>query len=250
MNVYFNLNLTSNCTLQISDLTQEYNEYLPEDSNLYVTPGRFKYTDTYTINVIKSVETQNTNIVSTIITQHVNDDGTPLFCDETYYCLLKDGHYIIDHIILPSIECVQNNINVQLYDYIYATDGVNFFKLVGENFEECSIVEIMEINSDLKTTISKASQETFSLCLLNNKYLELCKQQFNQLIVNRCKTKTNLSSDLDLIWVSLNAIKYNVELGMLTQAQSLLEDVYSCTGISQLINNLTKSNNYGCGCGL
>jgi hypothetical protein len=137
-----------------------------------------------------------------------------------------------------------------IYDFVYATDGINFFKLIENSFEKCSVLELTDINTDLKTTISKASQETFSLCLLNNKYLELCKQQFDKLISSRCKTKTDLSSDLDLIWVSLNAIKYNVELGMLTQAQSLLEDVYSCTGISQLINNLTKSNNYGCGCGL
>ena len=88
----------------------------------------------------------------------------------------KDGHYIIDHIIIPSINCVQSNVNPQNYDFIYATDGVNFFKLVENSFEECSILELTEINSDLKTTISKASQETFSLCLLNNKFLELSKQ--------------------------------------------------------------------------
>lgn len=249
MNVYFNLNLTSNCSLQIQDLTQEYDEYLPEDSNLYVTPGRFKYIDTYTVDVIKYVGLQKTDIVSTIITSHVATDGTPLFCDETYHCLTKDGHYIIDHIIIPSINCVQSNVNPQNYDFIYATDGVNFFKLVENSFEECSILELTEINSDLKTTISKASQETFSLCLLNNKFLELSKQQFENLIGSRCKTKSDLTSDLDLIWVSLNAIKYNVELGMLNQAQSLIEDIYSCSGIPQLINNSNNSNN-GCGCGL
>lgn len=249
MNVYFNLNLISNCTLQISDSTQEYGEYLPEESNLYITVGRFKYVDTYTVNIIKSVEVKKTDIVSTIITPHVDDEGTPLFCDETCYYLSKDGHYIIDHMIVPSIECVQNNVDINLYDFVYATDGINFFKLVEGNFEECSVEELIEVNSELRTTVSKASQDTFSLCLLNNRYLELCKQHIDQLMIDRCKTKPSL--DLDLIWLSLNAIKYYVELGMLSQAQSLLEDVYSCTGVSQLINNnLNNSTNHGCNCGL
>lgn len=246
MNVYFNLNLISNCTLQISDLTQEHDEYLPQESNLYVTPGRFKYTDTYTVNVIKCIEVQKTDIVSTIITSHT-DGETPLFCDEAYCRLQKDGYYIIDHIIIPSIECVQNNVNNSLYDIIYATDGIDFFKLVDGSFIKCSIVDLINTDSELNTTISKASQSTFSLCLLNNKYLELCKQQFDQLMTNRCKINQQLDLDIDLIWMSLNAIKYYVEFGMLTQAQALLEEIFRCTGIAKLNKN-NKTDNHGCKC--
>jgi len=37
--------------------------------------------------------------------------------------------------------------------------------------------------------------------------------------------------EIDLIWMSMNAIKYNIEFGMLQQAQALLEEILKCTGI-------------------
>jgi hypothetical protein len=68
-------------------------------------------------------------------------------------------------------------------------------------------------------------------------------------MTNRCKINQQLDLDIDLIWMSLNAIKYHVEFGMLTQAQALLEDIYHCTGISKLMNNISNnSNDYGCKC--
>lgn len=248
MNVYFDLSIIQDCVLRISDTTQEFREYLPEDSNEYITPGRFKYTDTYTVNVIKYVSTKSIDILNTIITSHLMDDGTPMFCDEACHTLSKDGHYLIDHLIIPSVQCIEKIPNLTQYERVYATDGINFYKYINGVLEECSVVEIIESNAE-NTTISKSSQDTFSLCIMNKKYLELSKKNLEMAMQTKCMSKSNLSDlNIDLIWMALNAIKYNIEFGMLQQAQALLEEVTHCTGVYNESNNLNKSHTHGCQC--
>ena len=249
MNLYFDLSITQDGVLQIEDITQTFNEYLPEDNDVYITPGRFKYSETYTVNVIKYVSTKGVKVLDVKITSHVDEYGDAVFCDETYYPLLHDGHYVIDHLVIPNIECVENKINIADYDRIYTTDGHEFFKLTNGVLEKCSISELTEPN-EYRTTISKAFQETFSLYRLNDTYLELCNQHLHKLMKNLCaKEKEAHDIELDLVWLSINAIKYNVEFGMLDQAQRLLEEIHKCTGIAKLVNNnLNTNNGYGCKC--
>lgn len=248
MNIYFDLAITQEGVLQIEDQTQAFNEYLPEDSNFYITPGRFKFSDTYTINIIKQVTTETTNVLDVIITSHINKDGELMHCDETYYPLIKDGHYIIEHIIIPSLDCL-NKIDIESYNFVYGTDGIDIYKWNGVNYEKCSELDLLE-DVEGHNTISRSSQETFSLFHLNQTYLKLCKEHLYKLMKNLCASKEDAHDlELDLMWLSLNAIKYNVEFGMLNQAQQLLEEIYKCTGISKLVNNdLNTDNQYGCKC--
>jgi hypothetical protein len=101
---------------------------LAEDAKDYITPRVFKYTDTYTVNVIKYVPSNgDTTTLEVIITPHV-DEGTIMYCDEACYTLPKDGHYIIEHLIIPSKDCVDSVVNPEHYLTIFATDGINFLK--------------------------------------------------------------------------------------------------------------------------
>lgn len=253
MNVYFNLSIINGNVLQIQDTTQEYNSYLPEKDNAkYYSPGRFKYSDTCTVNVIKYASTKNSEIVEVIITPHLENE-TLMFLDEATHTLQKDGHYIIEHLILPSNECIQYLINLDdssldAYNLIYSTDGNRFYKWgrykEDEDCEEylyiqepCSIDEILEINPETITTISKSIQDTFSICLLNNQYLELNYKALQG--YQKCQKLDNFNADL--IWMTINAIKYNIEFGLLNQAQALLEEISYC----KIIN---MQNNNGCKC--
>ncbi len=227
--------------LQITDVTQEYNEYLPEDNNYYIEPGRYKYSDTATINVIryKTFKAEEPQILKTIITNHKIDNDI-VYLDEAYYNLQKDGHYIIDHIVLPTTEFVySHNVN-----NVYATDGAHIYKYVNNVPEECDIQEILESNpqSIIHQGVSIASQETFSICHIHNLYLEECKKQLESAMINRCSSANYKSNfNTDLIWMAINAIRYNIELGHLCQAQSILEDLIGC-------NNYNLETNHGCSC--
>lgn len=250
MNVYFDLALTQDCVLQIQDTTQQFPDtYLAEDAKDYITPRVFKYTDTYTVNVIKYVPSNgDTTILEVIITPHV-DEETIMYCDEACYTLPKDGHYIIEHLIIPSKDCVDSVVNPEHYKTIFATDGTNFLKKESSDWVTCDIEEILK-EAENSTTVSMASQDTFSICLLNKRYLELCKQHLCKLMSNHCLSSQQAHDlELDLIWMSMNAIKYNIEFGMLTQAQALLEEILKCTGITKLRgSNLNDKKNYGCNC--
>lgn len=235
MNVYFDLNMVGNCCVQIIGTTQNYDD--------------FSYKNTYTINVIKYISTKDTNILKTIIVSHVDSEGNELE-DKTQFHLSKDGHYVIEHLIIPNKDFIDTLNDYSTYDCLYATDGYKFYKKNSNEtkWQECDINDI--ITSEFKkTTISKASQDTFSICILNKKYLELCKNQFCKLTQNPCLHVKELHNfELDLLWMGINAIKYNVEFGNLFQAQLLLEEIISCTGISLLHKSVTNKKINDCGC--
>jgi hypothetical protein len=83
-------------------------EYLPEESNEYARPGKFKYSDCYTVNIISyKKSTEDSKLLTTIITPHIVD-GEIIYLDEAYYKTEKDGHYVIDHVIIPSVDWYNN----------------------------------------------------------------------------------------------------------------------------------------------
>ena len=48
------------CSILITDITQDSNEYIPEDivdTEVYYTKNKFKYSETATINIIQKVLT-------------------------------------------------------------------------------------------------------------------------------------------------------------------------------------------------
>lgn len=247
MNVTFDLSIVQGNVLQITDTTQEYYEYLEEDNNNYVRLGRFKYSDTKTVNVIKynPYNAEQPTILDIIVTDHILE-GELAHLDEAHYPLQKDGYYIIDHIVLPTLDWLKNHINDEIikeYSGIYVIDGEAIYKLIGESLEECNIEELIALENPDITTISKASQETFSICHIHTCYLEQCRKHLETAIKNRC-AKQNSDLQTDLLWLAINAIKYNIEFGYLNEAQSILEDVVGC---NNLCNN-QKETNYGCSC--
>lgn len=248
MNITFDLGIVQDCVLQIKDTTQEYNEYLEEDNNNYVRLGRFKYSDTATLNIIKYKEfaSEEPVILDSIITSHKNGDEIA-YLDEAYYHLVKDGHYVIDHIVLPTIVWLQDNLSnpiISDYTNIYVTDGTHIYKYLNEKIEPCTVDELALIENVENTTVSKASQETFSICLIHKCYLNLCKDYFNKLMQKRCYKKDESNNfELDLIRLSIEAIKYNIEFGNLSQAQFILEDITTCTNLCK-----QSQTNHGCKC--
>lgn len=244
-NTYFNGN-----NLRIVDTTQEEEQYIPENicDQLFLeghyANNKFKYSQTYTINIIQRNTTSNSTIVDTIITDHCS------YLDEAYYKLIEDGHYTIYHIILPSVSWVKEQIELGSLPkelVIYTTDGSDIYKYCkGQLYKQDSRI-LAEINTAF-TTISRSQEDIFSIANLQQCYIRICKSIFNNLNL-RCLEIDNkeLIRNRDFIWMTINIIQYYIEFCQLQEAQRILEKVTRCNGLCRD----TKYTNYKnpCGCG-
>lgn len=247
MNVYFEIESVSGCSIRIKDTTQLYKEYLSETSNTYIRLGKFKYTDCYTVNIISYRSSTNTKVLNTIITPHTSD-GLTMHLDEVYYNLDQDGYYIIDHILVPSIQWYEKlvseyNSTLNEYVSIYLSDGQKLYKVKDGKYEEVKSLEIREVNTEY-STISRTSQSFFSTCYLHNCYIQHCNDIFGTMF-NKCHTPQINSFNRDFVWMALNIINYYVECNLLNKAQKLLEEIYGCGNVCKHPKSSTKSK---CSC--
>lgn len=197
------------------------------------------YKNSYTVNVIKYQPSYPGDgvILETLIAPHDKEYS------ESLHTLTKDGHYIIDSLIVYDVEyAISENLSV------YCTDGTNIYKLfngeyqIDENGNKISrdIIELLNVNDE---SIKKYSQDTFSICFLHECYLSLCNNKFKQLMKNRCSKLEDNSFDLDLVGLSLSAIRYNLEFGYMNTAQTIVEDLYRCVNVCKI-----NSDKNECGC--
>lgn len=241
---------TGKCAIVITDLTQDSDEYVSEsvpDAEAYYERNKFKYSETYTINIIQKNTVTSEEILDTIYTDHSS------YLDEIHYQLEQDGFYTIHHLILPSLEWLQGELekehSVLEKDLeIYVCDCSNVYRYYKGELTQVSSEVLAEINTE-NTTISRTSIDQFSICYLYDCYVSLCRQIFER-INYRCANKNNLDEikfKRDFIWMTINIIKYYVELNQLLEAQRLLEEVNFCGGLCNE-QGLSEQQSSGCGC--
>lgn len=80
----------------------------------------------------------------------------------------------------------------------------------------------------------------------------MCNEILNMNLL-KCKSKNadldNLIFKRDFVWMTINVIKYSVSLGQYAEAQRILEQVNTCNGFCDSINNKYKTLNRSSGCG-
>lgn len=242
MNPIVEVQNVNKCDLIITDVTQDSDEYIPENETElenYYARNRFKYSETYTINVVVKYTLDTVNNGS-IIDIFFNDHCSQL--DELHYTIKEDGYYEIYHIILPSKEWydagkIPSNLE------IYYTDGEQFYKVIDGVSNIVEITEIITAKCE-GNTISQSSLAQFSICQLFDCYINTCKQIFDNALT-QCPKNSDLTYKRDLIWMTINIIKYYVELGQLMEAQRLLEELIKCGG---MCNDTSSPSKQGCGC--
>lgn len=226
-----------NCALVITDITQDSDEYIDEhiiNTKAWHEKNKFKYSETYTLNIIYKHTTQSDTIISGNITEHCS------YLDEEHIQLKEDGYYTIDHIILPSKEVYDASIDLDWY----VCDGVSIYQVCNGNFKEITfdtLATLVESDEMQGTTISGVSLPQFSICHLNQCYVNKCKAVFKNLSV--CHSN-DIYYERDIVWMAINVIKYYVELGELLSAQQLLESLNYCGEIC----GEYKSSVSSCGC--
>lgn len=176
----------------------------------------------YAINVIqyKNSDSEDPEILKTFIVDNAEEN-------ECQYVLPKDGYYIIEHILTPS----------QGKETTYYTDGTHIYK------KDSGVVDVKELIEVNDPYLTKYEKETFAICYLHECFLQMCNNKFKQMSTNKCYKANSEDFNLDLIGLSLNAIRYNLEFGYINNAQTIIEDLNRCVNLCK-INH--KNNECGC----
>ena len=243
MELNINVTTSDNCKIMVSDIST----YLAEDFSGTVK-GKFKYSDTVSIDVLQHNKTTETVYRDPVYTKH--DTLQPINIPVEF-----DGWFDVIHLVLPSIEWFNREINksegsaLGLYDLVYFSDGIDIYKYLDGNVSQVTINEVLEVNP-INTTISKTNREYVSICFLRKCYINLCQQIFEDRGFSRCWNKNKVDSELiykrDLVWMAINVIKYLTECEQLAEVERIIETIQGCNGLC-VSSNLTSKTN-GCGC--
>ena len=108
-----------------------------------ITPDKFEYSKSATINAITKVESDKLTLMDVLINDHSSD------VDCCTFKVKSDGYYVIDHIVLPTIKWLHSTEFLAEYDVIYVTDLDKIYKSTdGVDLEECTIKEVIERNPE------------------------------------------------------------------------------------------------------
>ena len=243
MELNINVTTSDNCKIMVSDIST----YLAEDFSGTVK-GKFKYSDTVSIDVLQHNKTTETVYRDPVYTKH--DTLQPINIPVEF-----DGWFDVIHLVLPSIEWFNREINksegsaLGLYDLVYFSDGIDIYKYLDGNVSQVTINEVLEVNP-INTTVSKTNRDYISICFLRKCYINLCQQIFEDRGFSRCWNKNKVDSELiykrDLVWMAINVIKYLTECEQLAEVERIIETIQGCNGLC-VSSNLTSKTN-GCGC--
>lgn len=254
MEAHFLLATLNGCKLQIVDQT----EY-PAQSSI----DSYSFEDSVSLNILLNNSSKGENIIDKEILVHKDycnkqftvDGDTFTSKDISEFQLPNDGKFTVIHVILPTKEWVDKFNKEELfakYPYLYYYDKGIHKSLNGGAISELVDVELLSQVNIIGTTLLKCKRSTFSICFLFKCYINYCKRVLDQQI-SKCITKDkDLLFKRDFVWMTINVIKYYIELGQLDEAQRLLEETMSCNGFckSNMVNYpLTNNTVSGCGCG-
>ena len=236
-------NACDNCKVTV----QDNSTYLSEDSAGTVK-GKFKFSDTVSVDILQLNKSQEVVYLNPTFTNHSSLVNSTLQVS-------SDGWYSLVHIVLPSKEWFERELNKQegsalgLYNLVYFASDNKVYKYINGNTSQVDLSEILEVNP-VNTTISRTSEDFVSICFLRKCYINLCQQIFNDRGISKCWNKNKVNSELiykrDLVWMAINVIKYLTECEQLAEVERIIETIQGCNGLC-VSTNLTNSTN-GCGC--
>lgn len=230
-------------SIKIVGLEREDHQY---SDTLIDEAGVFSYIDTVTINIFSSLN-QNEELIDLQydINKHNQDDIE----DVSDFEFQRDGIYRIHHVILPTLDWYnavqEKGFNLSEYKLLYVYADGSIFKIVNNTFERVNIEDIPFIDPSIESTLTFDIQYTFSTEQLQECYYKFCKSYFNT-VCNTCNEDTTFIKNRDLLWMSINTIRYLLSLGRLFEAQKIIEKLNKCSGICH--NTKRKITNVGCGC--
>ena len=243
MELSIKITTSDSCKVIVQDLSA----YLPEDQT-GIVKGKFKYSDTISIDVLQHNKSKGTVYTDPVYTLHNTADPVNI-------PVKFDGWFTVIHLVLPTKDWFDRESSKQegsaigLYNIVYYSDGASIYKYVNGQSSETTIDEIIEVNP-VDTTISRTGGDYVSICFLRKCYINLCQQIFNSRGFSPCWNKNDIDSDLvfrrDLVWMAINVIKYLTECEQLAEVERIIETIKGCNGLC--VSSDVTSKTSGCGC--
>lgn len=232
------------CNIVIEDTTK----YYPEGPTPIV-PNEYKYSDTVAIDAIYYNKIQKPYYSNITYNTHIKPDK------EVQIPVTSDGWFKVVHLILPTVEWFNNELNrttssnLDFYNIVYYSDGNKVYKYVNGKQSETTVNEILEINPK-GTNILKDSKDFISICFLKKCYINLCQRIFNERGFSKCYNKGNIDNELvykrDLVQMTINVIKYLTECNQLYEVERMIETIQGCNGLCSSLDISSNTNNCGC----
>lgn len=236
--------MVSNFTITICD-----GQVAVTDTSIYGTEtSDFLYNNTVTIDILENskIDTSKESLLYAI-------DMHDLASSQTNFNMSVDGLYKVSHLIIPTATWLSSNtIDPTEYDYAYYYNDEVIYKwnnitsawVAFASIDE-AVTELAAVNKNLTLNMLSSYKNTFNLANLNKCFLTICNSILSG-IINGCLKDIDkeLIWKRDFIWMSINIMKYYLDLGQIYEAQRTLENIQYCGGICGTITNNT--NNCGC----
>jgi hypothetical protein len=253
-----------NGKITIEDYSHEYDQYFP-DTQVVQDPGRYKYSESKTLNVIMKINSGKVTLIDVLLHDHdqLEEDPTDYTnmlydLEKTEFTVKRDGYYNVNHIVLPTEKWYSNTYLRQSDDYRRAFESIyiigddnKLYKIINGEKVECTVKEIIERNHE-GTTIEKCTIDIFYTGFLQMCYINYCRKLFAKLTKGcnyACapeETK-DLTYARDFLWMVLNTIDYQISFKQYMEAQRILEMTDYCGGFCKN-QELNAGPSTGCGC--
>ena len=257
MDSIFKISKSGTYGILIEGLERDNGEYIDELTGVLISTRQYAYSHSVTVNVLTYL---SANGVETPITSAVNDHS---LIDSQLFKLTKDGLYKVSHIILPNqvwlayvLERDPSTLTLNYsHVYYYNTADNKFYLYTNGTSTEVQVIDILNaqavdkvLTTDLVTTVIRLDKNTFIMYYLNDCFRAMCKDLL-QSLPNTCKQTSDEYKqkiyNRDVVWMTINVIKYALSVSQYYEAQRYLESITRC-GI--LCSTVSTNINYGCEC--
>ena len=160
---------TNSCKITVTDLASDYQSEDNSNSNY----GKFRYSDTVSIDVLQLETTEKSKLQSPVFTVRTNKI-VPVVLPVSF-----DGWFKVQHIVLPSKDWFDRELEkgsvsiLGLYQGVYYSDGSKIYKYYNGESNTVPLQEVVERNTE-NTTISRCNDDYVSICFLVKCYINLC----------------------------------------------------------------------------
>lgn len=232
-------------TIAIYDYTRTSDSYVSEDSNPgLVSFDTFKYSQTCAIDIIKYQPSSGEELVDIVFSNH----NLELESDSVKIPIKKDGYYTIDHIVLPTLEWLEeykDQIETTPELYVYVSDGCNIYQYRDESLIQIDFNIITQCNPEI-STLSIAKFDVFNITGIRNCYISLSKLLLKDCPSNCKEIEASSKFNRDFMWMLYNVLIFLIEDRKYIDAQITLERTQTCTGFCSDSNDITNSKSCGC----